>query len=59
MLGEIPTGNISNDKELFKSIRNKYLELRGFRARFWLLKPSAVNYVYVRFSNDHTSKVIC
>jgi hypothetical protein len=25
------------------------LELRGFRARFWLLKPSAVNYVHVRF----------
>lgn len=43
VLGEIPTGNISNDQELFQSIKKKYLELRGFRARFWLLKPSAVN----------------
>lgn len=47
VLGEIPTANIDNDGDLFKSIKEKYLELRGYRAKFWLLMPSAVNYVHV------------
>lgn len=46
-LAEIDTVNISTDGALFQAIRNQYLSLRGFRSRFWLLKPAAISFVRV------------
>jgi hypothetical protein len=46
-LAEIDTGNISTDGALFRALRNQYFRLRGFRSKFWLLKPSAISFVRV------------
>ena len=46
-LAEIDTRNISTDGALFQAIRKQYLGLRGFRSRFWLLKPAAISFVRV------------
>ena len=46
-LAEINTGNISTDGALFEAIRKRYLDLRDFRSRFWLLKPAAISFVRV------------
>lgn len=46
-LAEINTASISTDGTLFKALRKQYLRLRGFRSRFWLLKPSAISFVRV------------
>jgi hypothetical protein len=46
-LAEIDTASISTDGTLFKTLRKQYLRLRGFRSRFWLLKPAAISFVRV------------
>ncbi|KAH6681483.1 hypothetical protein B0J14DRAFT_556902 [Halenospora varia] len=45
VLAEIDTGDISTDGAPFQAIRKQYLSLRGFRSRFWLLKPAAISFV--------------
>ncbi|KAH6665513.1 hypothetical protein B0J14DRAFT_492263 [Halenospora varia] len=52
-LAEIDTAHISTDGALFKSLRQQYLNLRGFRSRFWLLKPAAVSFVRFSLENRH------
>lgn len=47
VLVEIDTGDISTDGAPFQAIRKQYLSLRGFRSRFWLLKPAAISFVRV------------
>ena len=47
-LGEIDLTNARCDGDLFGAIQERYLSLRGHRAKFWLLKPAAVSYVRVR-----------
>jgi hypothetical protein len=46
-LGEIDLTHISTDGALFKAVKHEYLRLRGFRSRFWLLKPTTVSFVRV------------
>ncbi|KAL5348218.1 hypothetical protein ACLOAV_006698 [Pseudogymnoascus australis] len=37
--------SIDTDGEFFRKVKDNYLRLRSFRARFWLLKPVNVSYV--------------
>lgn len=46
-LGEIELSNIMCDESLFSAIKLTYLQRRGFRTKFFLLKPVAVNFVRV------------
>lgn len=46
-LSEIDLRDVGCDGELFRRIRSEYRRLRGFRSRFWLLKPSGVHFVRV------------
>jgi hypothetical protein len=57
ILGELNlTPDIDTDMKLFQKIKEKYLELREFRAKFWLLIPTAVHYVYVSKTTPFTRK---
>ncbi|KFY61847.1 hypothetical protein V496_04858 [Pseudogymnoascus sp. VKM F-4515 (FW-2607)] len=47
--------SIDTDGEFFGKVKDNYLRLRSFRARFWLLKP--VNVSYVRFSVEDCYRV--
>jgi len=47
-LGEIDLTIVSTDGAMFRAIKERYLALRGFRSKFWLLKPTAVSFVRVR-----------
>jgi len=38
---------VETDSQLFNRVREKYLELRSFRAKFFLLKPVDVHFVQV------------
>lgn len=51
-LGEIDLTRVRCDGDLFAAVRKTYNEIRGFRARFWLLKPKAVSYVRVSTSSQ-------
>lgn len=49
-LGEIDVTNIHRNSETFRMIRERYLEIRGFRARarrLFLFQPSSVHFVKV------------
>lgn len=46
-LGEIDLSRVRCDGDLFAAVRKRYHEIRGFRVRFWLLKPKAISYVRV------------
>lgn len=46
-LGEIDVSSIKTDGEFFSIVKAHYLRLRGFREKFWLLKPVHVSYVRV------------
>lgn len=46
-LGEIDISSINTDGDFFSTVKAHYLQLRSFRARFWLLKPVTVSYVRV------------
>jgi hypothetical protein len=46
-LGEIDLTNATCDGDLFGAVRERYLQIRGFRSKFWLLKPAAVSFVRV------------
>ena len=49
-LGEIDLSGVSTDGALFQAVKKKYLQLRGFRSRFWLLTPASVSFVRVSYS---------
>ena len=49
-LAEINVTSITTDGDLFRKVKEHYLQLRGFRARFWLLKPAKVSWVRVSYS---------
>jgi hypothetical protein len=49
-LAEINVTSITTDGELFRKVKEHYLQLRSFRARFWLLKPAKVSWVRVSYS---------
>ncbi|CZR58205.1 uncharacterized protein PAC_08096 [Phialocephala subalpina] len=55
-LSEIDLRDVGCDGELFHRIRKEYLRLRGFRSRFWLLKPSGVH--FVRFSVEDPLSIV-
>lgn len=49
-LGEIDVTNIRQDNETFRMIKDRYLEVRGFRARarrLFLFQPNSVHFVKV------------
>ena len=46
-LGEINITDVETDSQLFDRVREKYLELRSFRAKYFLLKPVDVHFVQV------------
>lgn len=46
-LGEIEVTGVCSDGLLFQKIKKKYLDLRSYRARFFLLQPTAVQFVQV------------
>ena len=46
-LGEIEISQVRSDGSLFREIRSNYLRLRGYRAKHFLLKPVAVQFVQV------------
>ena len=46
-LGEIEVTNAKCDSDIFHLVRDKYKEVRGFRSRFFLLKPIDVHFVQV------------
>ena len=46
-LGEVDLSSIRTDGDFFSVVKENYIRLRSFRARFWLLKPSTVSYVRV------------
>lgn len=48
ILSEIDLRHIRCDGTLFKTLRKEYFQHRGFRSKFWLLKPSRVDFVRVR-----------
>ena len=48
-LAEIDLKDTRTDGEFFQAVKEHYFRLRSYRSRFWLLKPSAVSYVRVRF----------
>lgn len=53
-LGEIDVTNICRDNETFRTIKDRYLEVRGFRAwarRLFLFQPHSVHFVKVRLFN--------
>ena len=53
-LGEIDVTSICRDSETFRTIKDRYLEVRGFRARarrLFLFQPHSVHFVKVSFSN--------
>src|SRR5277367_3083524 len=50
-LGEINVTSICRDSEVFCAIKQRYLEIRGFRARarrLFLVRPTLVQFVKVR-----------
>jgi hypothetical protein len=53
-LGEIDVTNICQDSETFRTIKDRYLEVRGFRARarrLFLFQPRSVHFVKVSVFN--------
>jgi hypothetical protein len=53
-LGEIDVTNICRDNDTFRTIKDRYLEVRGFRARarrLFLFQPYSVHFVKVRLFN--------
>ena len=46
-LGEIEMSQVQSDGCLFRQIKSQYLRLRGYRAKHFLLKPTAVQFVQV------------
>ncbi|KAM0322560.1 hypothetical protein ACHAQA_009407 [Verticillium albo-atrum] len=50
-LAEIDMTGVESDAEVFRRIRNRYIEVRSFRAKYALLKPMDVH--FVQFSLEH------
>jgi hypothetical protein len=46
-LGEIDLTYAKCDGDLFGAVQERYLQIRGYRSKFWLLKPAAVSFVRV------------
>jgi hypothetical protein len=57
-LGEIDVTNICRDNQAFNMIKDRYLEVRGFRARarrLFLFRPNSVHFVKVSSFNKRRS----
>lgn len=50
-LREVNVSSININGDFFSAVKAHYFQLRGFRAWFWLLKPSTVSYVRVSLSS--------
>lgn len=48
-LGEIDVTQCASDGSLFAQIRATYLRLRNYRAKHFLLEPTEVHFVQVRY----------
>jgi hypothetical protein len=46
-LGEIDLTYAKCDGNLFGVVQERYRQIRGYRSKFWLLKPAAVSFVRV------------
>jgi hypothetical protein len=46
-LGEIDVSNINSDGELFREIKRTYDVVRGHRSKFFLVEPTAIEFVEV------------
>lgn len=49
-LGEIDLTSATCDGDFFGAVQDRYLQIRGFRSKFWLLRPATVSFVRVRIS---------
>lgn len=52
-LGEINVTSLLRDNEVFRMIKQRYFEIRGFRAqarRLFLVRPSSIHFVKVRIN---------
>ncbi|KAL9118045.1 MAG: hypothetical protein Q9187_005412 [Circinaria calcarea] len=52
-LGEIEISQVRSDGNLFREIKSQYLRLRGYRAKHFLLKPVAVQFVQFSLEERH------
>jgi hypothetical protein len=46
-LGEIDLSKAQCDGDLFSAIQERYVKIRGWRSKYWLLKPAKISYVRV------------
>jgi hypothetical protein len=46
-LGEIDLTYAKCDGDFFGAVQERYIQIRGYRSKFWLLKPAAVSFVRV------------
>jgi hypothetical protein len=51
-LGEIDLTYAKCDGDLFGAVQERYLQIRGYRSKFWLLKPAAVSFVCVGYREN-------
>jgi hypothetical protein len=49
-LGEIDITKAQCDGDLFSAIQERYVKIRGWRSKYWLLKPAKISYVRVCIS---------
>jgi len=52
-LGEIDITNINCDRDLFTLTKQRYEQVRGHRSRFFLLEPTAVEWVHFSLEERH------
>lgn len=52
-LGEIDITNVNCDRDLFTLTKQRYAEVRGHRSRFFLLEPTAVEWVQFSLEERH------
>jgi hypothetical protein len=52
-LAEIDVSSVESDAQLFDRIRERYREVRSFRAKYFLLKPADVHFVQFSVEDRH------
>ncbi|MCJ1251064.1 hypothetical protein MMC30_008295 [Trapelia coarctata] len=57
-LGEIDITNINCDRDLFTLTKQRYEEVRGHRSRFFLLEPTAVEWVHFSLEERHSVGIL-
>ncbi|MCJ1473586.1 hypothetical protein MMC13_002237 [Lambiella insularis] len=57
-LGEIDVTHVNCDGDLFALIRERYEAVRGFRTRFFLLEPAAVQWVQFSLENRYSVGIL-